>query len=199
MGGKKTVAVTGIRHIHHRALPVQHHCLLLWIQIQFIQGHISPPWALSVFVDAGLFPPVMLPFLWACFSFLLAYTSVAINVKGIKKNITALLKPLNSWLMWDIYLWSIHKCFSWLKYVKSHLPVDGRLLFPPTTFNIYIFLWHQNASAGLAGRRRWPLVVRMKASSHPASIRGTVGRHSANNKVCLSPLVWRLAAASVAH
>lgn len=77
-------------------------------------------------------------------------------------------------LMWDIYLRFIHKCFSWLKYVNFHLPADGWLLFLPTTFNIYISLWHQNAAAGLAESRRSPLVLPRNASCHPASICGTV-------------------------
>lgn len=64
--------------------------------------------------------------------------------------------------MSDIYLRFIHKCFSWLKYVNCHLPAGRRLLFPTTTFNIYIFLWHQNAAAGLVERRARPLFFRGK-------------------------------------
>lgn len=100
--------------------------------------------------------------------------------------------------MSDIYLRFIHKCFSWLKYVNCHLPAGRRLLFPTTTFNIYIFLWHQNAAAGLVERRARPLFFRgkllviLQASEEPsADTQRTTGsvfyRPGWGSRFCPSP------------
>lgn len=156
VGGRKTVAVTGICYIHHPALPVQYHCLPLWIQIQFIQGHISSSWASECSWTQGLYPPWCWHF---CVPVFISFSpthlwQLILNAKNPaqKQNPNPNPKPLNRllaailcWLMWNIYLRFIHKCFSWLKYVNCHLSADGRLLFPPATFNIYIFQWHQHA------------------------------------------------------
>lgn len=72
--------------------------------------------------------------------------------------------------MRDIYLRFIHKCFSRLKYVNCHLPA-GRLLFPPlfsSTLNIYNFLWHHNAAAGLTEGALFS--SRPSSLNHPRSL-----------------------------
>lgn len=146
--------MTGIGHIHHPALPVQHHRLPLGIQIQFIQGHISSSCSWTP-------PPIMLTCLSACLSLLLPHTSVTITMKCIKekkkKNTRGVWKPFSGFpaaiLCWDgpdvRYLPLIHSQMFLMAHVCK-LPFASRWSTPVPTDN-FQYLHFSVASKGSSG------------------------------------------------